>query len=109
MFINAICYFITCLSAMLFHKQELQVTFVHMLVFLVLVYLHLYRVYSIYTSILTGIVLSIVSFICVRYFKMWKHSLSHYDIPLWMPFTWCIVAFFIIDVGIYMFNILLLE
>lgn len=100
-------YVATFVTALIFHHNELLLFFLHAALLGTIIYMHMKHTKSpehcvaqaIQAPIIAGISLTIASWICAVKFSMWKHSNAVYGIPLWMPFTWMIVAFFVIDIN----------
>ena len=83
-------YIVTFLLVLYLRKDEFYV-FMSMFSGLVLVSL-LTTVEALVSSIAVGIWMTIISYICVRYFKMWKHNFTRWVIPYWMPVAWSLVG-----------------
>lgn len=50
-------------------------------------------------SVLVGVLLPIVEYVCIRY-DMWKYTTHQYmDVPIWLPLLWAITSLFIMDVA----------
>lgn len=94
--LHAVMYIMTASTAMLFAKSEWTVFAVHAVIVLVL--MHTSSSIKTTTAVMTGFVLSVTCYVCVVGPKMWTHSFSTYPIPVWMPLTWTIVAYYILDV-----------
>jgi magnesium-transporting ATPase (P-type) len=90
-------YVLTFVLVLLLRKNEFYV-FVTMFTGLVLVGL-LTTVEVLVSAIALGISMTIASYICVQYFKMWKHNFTRGVIPYWMPVAWSLVG--VLGVGVY--------
>lgn len=95
--LNIAIYFATCLTAMMLRKNEKLVALLHIILLLTLISCH--SLQETFTALIAGIVLSSTEFICIKHFNMWKYNYTNYMIPIWLPFTWAIVTFFIIDLS----------
>lgn len=92
---NIIIYFIILLAALSvwFIKNEEFITVLHLVFLILLVYLLNINPINI---IIFSICLTTALYISARYFNLFKFSreYTNYTIPLWIPFTWAIVAIF---------------
>lgn len=103
MYTNAIIYTATCISAVLLWRREWLVAVVHSVLLGVVAarawVLDRERVFAV---VCFAAVLTLVSYLCVAQFGMWRHEGAAMAIPLWMPFTWALVGFFAIDMYRYL-------
>ena len=93
--INTTVYFATAASAMVLSKHEPIVAAIHAALFLVVAVRS--NMAKNMVAVMCGIILFVASFLCVSMFNMWKHNNTAWSVPVWMPFTWMLVAYFVMD------------
>lgn len=101
---NAIIYTATCVSAVLLWRREWLVAVVHAVLLGVVVaraWVAVGRA-GVFAALCFASVLTLVSYLCVAQFGMWRHAGATMAIPAWMPFTWALVGFFAIDMYRYL-------
>ena len=90
-----VLYALVFLSAVLLRQYEYHVAVSHALLVFLLASSH--KKYEVIVALLTGIIFATTEYVCIRYFDMWKYNNTNYTIPIWLPFTWAAVGFFVID------------
>ena len=80
---------------MALRKQETSVALLHILFLCILMQIHGPRLVML--ALFVGALMALIEFVCIKYFDMWKYNFTNNTIPVWLPFTWAIVALFIID------------
>ena len=96
MFMKISLYAATFLLALSLRKHEVPLALSLVLVYAFLLMLHTpaQRI----ASMLIGVILPVVEYVCIRY-DMWKYTAPQYmEIPLWLPLLWAITSLFILDV-----------
>lgn len=99
--IGVVTYVFVLVSTLLLYKHEMYVLLCMCCAFIILCYFASLPV--IFASVIVGIGMSVVSYICVKVFKLWKHNFAHSLIPYWMPIAWALVA--MLSIGVH--NIML--
>ena len=90
-------YMIVLFSTIIGRKKEAFVLVFHVLLFLILVFTKHLNVYKITLALCIGIVMSIIEYICIKYYGMWHYNYVKNTIPLWLPMAWTFVTMLIID------------
>ena len=93
---NVIMYFLTFFSCVTLWKQEQLLLAILALYFIILLYFHKFDQNVIFYGLFMGLIFSIVEYICIKYFEMWKYQ-STQALPLCLPVLWAIVALFMLD------------
>lgn len=93
--LDIVIYIITVLSVLILKKHELTVAALHLVLLLIIVFHS--DVKSRIAALIVGLTMTVISYICVKYYGMWTHAFTQYTIPLWMPITWMMMAFFVRD------------
>lgn len=91
-------YILTFVSVFLFSKEEHLVALFQLGIVIVVAALHFDNARLLCIALLFGIFMAFLEYVCVRYKIIWKYTYAKYRIPLWLPFTWTLVVFFVYDV-----------
>lgn len=90
-------YIVTYMSAIYMRKNEVYVSVAHACILLfILGPIHGLRLTLV--ACLIGAIMATAEFVCVYKYRMWQYNHVRWHIPLWLPFTWAIVALFVYDV-----------
>jgi hypothetical protein len=91
-----VIYPLTVVSAWYLSKKEIAIAAVHLLLFVILSLSNRPK-RAITTAVIMAIAFTILCYITVTWYNMFKFNNTRYAIPLWLPVTWALVAYFVMD------------
>lgn len=93
---RGLIYAATYISAVLFRQNEVVVALLHVALLGILAYMS--PAYIVIASLIAGPLMTYAEYVSIKHYSMWKYNNAAGTVPMWLIFTWSIVAFFIIDV-----------
>lgn len=83
-------------SAWYFRKNEYAIAIIHAIIFVVLSsYKRPQK--TIVMAIIAGIAFSVLCYMTIVWFNLFKFNYTRYVIPVWVPITWALIAYFVLD------------
>jgi len=87
----------TYISAIAMKDSERWIAFIHAIILAIVCILSNNPYHTAVYATIIGVIMALAEYICIMY-GMWEYKKTEFTIPIWLPFTWAIVAVFASDV-----------
>jgi hypothetical protein len=93
-------YPLAVIFAFMFAKNEYAIAGCHAALWLLRTfYPKVLPQHIIFTSVITGVIFAIASYISSKYYALFTFPSAKNTLPVWYPITWALVAYCILDIA----------